>query len=85
STTPATDGGFISGHQAEAMRDAMTMAWLVPERFQEMVSRGLELGENRILAGMHSPLDVIGGRMLALAVSAANLSAYASDAQAAYN
>ena len=60
------------------------MAWLVPERFQEMISRGLELGENRILAGMHSPLDVIGGRMLALAVSAANLTAYASDAQAAY-
>ncbi|RQU79887.1 phosphatase PAP2 family protein [Burkholderia cenocepacia] len=84
STTPATDGGFISGHTAEAMRDATTMAWLVPERFQEMVSRGLELGENRILAGMHSPLDVIGGRMLALAVSAANLTAYAGDAQAAY-
>lgn len=84
SATPATDGGFISGHTAEAMRDATTMAWLVPERFQEMISRGLELGENRILAGMHSPLDVIGGRMLALAVSAANLTAYASDAQAAY-
>jgi autotransporter-associated beta strand protein len=73
STTPATDGGFISGHEAEAMRDAMTMAWLVPERYQEMASRGLELGENRILAGMHSPLDVIGGRMFALAATAANL------------
>ncbi|MFB5149626.1 phosphatase PAP2 family protein [Burkholderia orbicola] len=84
STTPATDGGFVSGHTAEAVRDATTMAWLVPERFQEMVSRGLELGENRILAGMHSPLDVIGGRMLALALSAANLTAYAGDAQAAY-
>ncbi|MBU9546415.1 phosphatase PAP2 family protein [Burkholderia multivorans] len=84
STTPATDGGFISGHEAEAMRDAVTMAWLVPERFQEMVGRGLELGENRILAGMHAPLDVIGGRMLALAVSAANLAVYANDAQAAY-
>ncbi|MEB2605682.1 phosphatase PAP2 family protein [Burkholderia cenocepacia] len=84
STTPATDGGFVSGHTAEAVRDATTMAWLVPERFQEMVSRGLELGENRILAGMHSPLDVIGGRTLALAISAANLTAYAGDAQAAY-
>lgn len=73
STTPSTDGGFISGHEAEAMRDAMTMAYLVPERYQEMASRGLELGENRILAGMHSPLDVIGGRMFALAATAANL------------
>ncbi|MGF6446783.1 phosphatase PAP2 family protein [Paraburkholderia youngii] len=74
STTPSTDDGYISGHEAEAMRDAMTMAYVLPERFQEMASRGLELGENRIFAGMHSPLDVIAGRMFALAATAANLS-----------
>jgi len=73
STTPATDGGFPSGHAAEALRDAIAMAYVLPERYQEMLSRGLELGENRILAGMHSPLDVIGGRVLAEAVVAANL------------
>lgn len=73
STTPATDGGFISGHTAEAMRDSMAMAYVVPQRFQEMMSRAMELGENRIFAGMHSPLDVIGGRMQGLAVVAANL------------
>jgi len=86
STTPSTDGGFISGHSAEATRDAMAMAYVVPERFQEMLSRGLELGENRIVAGMHSPLDVIGGRMLALATVAANLNnpANASLKAAAY-
>ncbi|CAB3786441.1 hypothetical protein LMG28138_02223 [Pararobbsia alpina] len=74
STAPATDGGYISGHEAEAMRDSMTMAYVLPERYQEMASRGLELGENRIFAGMHSPLDVISGRMFALAAAAANLS-----------
>lgn len=58
STDPTTDGGFISGHTAEALRNAVVMAYLVPERFQEMLSRGMELGENRILAGMHSPLDL---------------------------
>jgi autotransporter-associated beta strand protein len=73
STTPATDGGFISGHTAEAMRDSMAMAYVVPQRFQEMMSRAMELGENRIIAGMHSPLDVTGGRMQGLAVVAANL------------
>lgn len=73
STTPATDSGFISGHTAEAMRDSMAMAYVVPQRFQEMMSRAMELGENRIIAGMHSPLDVIGGRMQGLAVVAANL------------
>ncbi|NYE62793.1 autotransporter-associated beta strand protein [Duganella sp. 1224] len=73
STTPPTDGGFTSGHTAEGVRDAIAMAYAVPERFQEMVSRGLELGESRILAGMHSPLDVISGRMLGTASAAANL------------
>jgi hypothetical protein len=38
-----------------------------------MVARGLELGENRIIAGMHSPLDVISGRVQAQAIVAANL------------
>jgi autotransporter-associated beta strand protein len=70
----STDGGYISGHEAEAMRDALTMAYCVPERGSEMISRGLELGENRILAGMHSPLDVMAGRMFAIAATVANLS-----------
>ncbi len=73
SATPATDGGFISGHAAEATRDAIAMAYVVPERYQELLSRGLELGENRIFAGMHSPLDVIGGRIQAQAAAAASI------------
>jgi len=73
STTPSTDGGYPSGHAAEGMRDSLAMAYAVPERFQELVSRALELGENRILAGMHSPLDVMSGRILAEACVAANL------------
>jgi autotransporter-associated beta strand protein len=81
STTPATDGGFTSGHTAEAVRDSLAMAYAVPERFQEMVSRGLELGESRILAGMHSPLDVISGRILGTASAAANLADAANAAR----
>jgi autotransporter-associated beta strand protein len=75
SSTPTTDGGFISGHAAEATRDAIALAYVLPERYQELLTRGLELGENRIYAGMHSPLDVIGGRVHAQAVAAASLSA----------
>ena len=56
STTPSTDGGFPSGHSAEAVRDAIAMAYILPERFQELVARGLELGEMRIIAGMHSQI-----------------------------
>ncbi|WAC75875.1 phosphatase PAP2 family protein [Roseateles sp. SL47] len=73
SSTPATDGGYISGHTAEAVRKAMAMAYLVPQRYQEMMARALELGENRILAGMHSPMDVIGGRILGMASAAASI------------
>ncbi len=86
SATPATDGGFTSGHSAEATRDVIAMAYMVPERFQELLSRGLELGENRIMAGMHSPLDVMSGRIQAQAVAAANLydAANAAKKAAAY-
>jgi autotransporter-associated beta strand protein len=85
SGTPATDSGFLSGHGAEATRDALAMAYVAPERFQEIIARGLELGENRILAGMHSPLDVIGGRIQAQAVATANLAANATARKAAYD
>jgi len=81
SSTPATDGGYTSGHTAEGVRDAIAMAYAVPERFQEMLSRGLELGESRILAGMHSPLDVISGRILGTASAAANLADAANAAK----
>lgn len=86
SSTPGTDGGFISGHTAEAVRKAIAAAYLVPQRYQEMLARGLELGENRIMAGMHSPLDVIGGRIQGQAVAAASLAtgANASRKDAAY-
>ena len=59
------------------------MAYAVPERFQEMLSRGLELGESRILAGMHSPLDVLSGRILGQASAAANLADPANAARKA--
>ena len=83
STTPATDGGYTSGHAAEATRNAVAMAYVLPERYQQLVGRGLELGESRVLAGMHSPLDVISGRVQAQAVAAANLIAAGATTRAA--
>ncbi len=86
SSTAATDGGYTSGHSAEAVRNAVAMAYLVPERFQEMLARGLELGENRIVAGMHSPLDVISGRMLGQASALGNIAAASKETRkAAYD
>lgn len=73
STKGYSDGGFPSGHTAEAFNSGLLMAYAVPERFQELLARAADLGENRILAGMHSPLDVMGGRVFATALSASGL------------
>ncbi|MBM7324821.1 phosphatase PAP2 family protein [Agrobacterium sp. S2] len=70
---PQKDGGFPSGHTNAAYLAAIAYAYAVPERFAEMLTRASDLGENRIVAGMHSPLDVMGGRIMATAVAAAYL------------
>lgn len=68
-----TDGGFPSGHTDYAYLSAYAFAYAIPERFSELLTRASELGENRIISGMHSPLDVIGGRIIATAIAAAYL------------
>ncbi|WP_035803674.1 phosphatase PAP2 family protein [Kitasatospora mediocidica] len=73
STTPANDGGFPSGHTNAFHLAALALAYAVPERFQELVARAMELSHTRIVAGMHSPVDVIGGRILGSALAAAAL------------
>ncbi|PQP85364.1 phosphoesterase [Paenibacillus sp. PCH8] len=73
SSNPATDGGFPSGHTNASYLAALALAYSVPERFQELVTRASEMGDDRIVAGMHSPLDVMGGRVLATAFAASAL------------
>lgn len=73
STSPADDGGFVSGHTNAFHLAAIALAYAVPERFQELMARATELSHTRIVAGMHSPVDVIGGRTLATALAAATL------------
>ncbi len=73
SATPATDGGFPSGHTNASFLASYALAYAVPERFQELMTRASEMGNSRIVAGMHSPLDVIGGRVMATALAAAAL------------
>lgn len=48
------DGGFPSGHTNAAYLAAITYAYVVPERFSELLTAASELGESRIVAGMHS-------------------------------
>jgi autotransporter-associated beta strand protein len=73
STTPADDAGYPSGHTNAFHLAALALAYAIPERFQELVTAAFDLAETRIVAGMHSPVDVIGGRILATALAAAIL------------
>ncbi|WP_373288532.1 S-layer homology domain-containing protein [Paenibacillus silvae] len=73
SNNPSNDGGFPSGHTNASYLAAIALAYSVPERFQELLTRASEMGDDRIVAGMHSPLDVMGGRVLATAFAASAL------------
>ncbi len=73
STNPYGDGAFVSGHTNLAYNQALGLAFLVPQQYQSLLVRAADLGNNRILAGMHSPLDVIGGRIEATAIAATNI------------
>jgi len=73
STSPVDDAGFPSGHTNAFHLAALAFAYAVPERFQELVTAAFDLSETRIVAGMHSPVDVISGRILATALAAATL------------
>ncbi|RPE46374.1 autotransporter-associated beta strand protein [Streptomyces sp. Ag109_O5-1] len=72
-TSPTDDGGFPSGHTNAFHLAGLAYAYAVPERFQELVTRALELADTRIVAGMHNTVDVIGGRIMATALAAATL------------
>lgn len=84
---PSNDGGFPSGHTNAAYLASIALAYATPERYQEMLTRASEIGNDRIIAGMHSCLDVMGGRVMATAIAASVLNdpENAELKEAAYN
>ena len=57
---------YPSGHTTYGYTGAILLAVLVPERYAQMVARGAEYGNDRIIMGSHYVMDVMGGRTLAL-------------------
>jgi hypothetical protein len=57
---------YPSGHTTYGYTGAVLLAVLVPERYEQMITRGAEYGNDRILMGSHYTMDVLGGRTLAL-------------------
>lgn len=64
------DGAYPSGHTSAAYLTTFAFAYATPERYAEFLTRAAQMGENRIVTGMHSPLDVIGARIQATAMTA---------------
>lgn len=64
------DGAFPSGHTSASYLSTFGFAYATPERYSEFMTRAAYMGENRIVSGMHSPLDVIGARIQATAMTA---------------
>ena len=56
---------FPSGHTTYGYMGSLLLAVLVPDRYQEMVVRGAEYGNDRIILGAHYAMDVLGGRTVA--------------------
>jgi hypothetical protein len=57
---------YPSGHTTYGYTGSLFLAILLPDRYQEMIARGAEYGNSRILLGAHYAMDVLGGRTLAL-------------------
>ena len=56
---------FPSGHTTYGYMGSLLIAVLVPDRYQEMVARAAEYGNDRIVMGAHYAMDVLGGRTVA--------------------
>jgi hypothetical protein len=56
---------FPSGHTTYGYTESVLLGILIPERYPQMIVRGAEYGNSRIMIGAHYAMDVIGGRTLA--------------------
>jgi uncharacterized protein with beta-barrel porin domain len=60
--SPSSNPSFPSSHMAYAMTDSLLLGMMVPQLYQSMLLRASEMGESRIVVGVHYPLDIIGSR-----------------------
>jgi len=56
---------YPSGHTTYGYMGSILFTVLVPERYQQMIARASEYGNDRIIMGAHYAMDVLGDRTLA--------------------
>jgi uncharacterized protein with beta-barrel porin domain/membrane-associated phospholipid phosphatase len=59
---PSSNPAFPSSHMAYAMTDAILLGILAPQTYQSLLVRASEIGESRIVVGVHYPTDIIASR-----------------------
>jgi acid phosphatase (class A) len=66
----ASSLSYPSGHATRAFAWAMVLGELVPTKKTELLERAKEIGDDRLIAGMHYPSDVEAGTKLGKAIGA---------------
>ncbi len=59
---------YPSGHASFGMLNALILSELVPDLKDQLMARGTQIGDDRVLAGVHFPSDVEAGRILGKAL-----------------
>ena len=68
--TLAGEGSYPSGHTTIGWALALVLAEINPARQQEILRRGLEIGESRVICGYHWQSDIDAARIMGAAVVA---------------
>ncbi|GAC66954.1 acid phosphatase [Gordonia soli] len=66
-------GSYPSGHTNMGYWKAALLAYWLPELGPQIIARAGDIGRSRIVLGVHYPLDVMGGRIMAQDIIAARL------------
>jgi len=61
---------YPSGHSSFGYLNALILAELAPDLKDAVVARGVQIGDDRVIGGVHFPSDVEAGHMLANAIFA---------------
>lgn len=64
------DRSYPSGHSTNGYTAALVIAEVMPARASKILARGIRYGHNRVVCGVHHPIDVQQGRLLAIAIFA---------------
>ncbi len=66
----STNGSYPSGHTSIGWATALVLCEINPDRQNEILQRGFEIGQSRVICGYHYQSDVDAARLVASAVVA---------------